>query len=222
MAFHGGVAYNQGMVRAFRELLELAPEDFLVPEHAATAGAVGAALLARKAGPRGSALPLSALRDYLAQPPEEGRAHPPLPDPGPPPGSHLAEVAEGELLDAYLGVDVGSISTNVVLIDAEKRVLAKSYLMTAGRPIEAVRQGLSAVGEVWASRVNVRGVCTTGFGALPHRRLPRRGPGEKRNHRAGACRRGDRPAGGYHLRDRRAGFEIHQPGRRRHHRLRDE
>jgi len=164
VAFHGGVSYNQGMVRAFRELLGLAPEDFLVPEHAATAGAVGAALLARKSGPRAAALDLSVLKTYLEHPREEGRTHPPLPDPGPPPGSHLAEVPEGERLEAYLGVDIGSISTNVVLIDEQKRVLAKSYLMTAGRPIEAVRQGLREVGDVWATRVNVRGVCTTGSG----------------------------------------------------------
>ena len=36
--------------------------------------------------------------------------------------------------------------------------------MTAGRPIEAVRQGLAEVGARWAERVNVRGVCTTGSG----------------------------------------------------------
>lgn len=164
VAFHGGVAYNQGMVRAFRELLELKPEQFLVPEHAATAGAVGAALQARQQGVRATAISLDALKAYLAAPQDKGDAHPPLPDPGPPPGSHLADVPEGERVDAYLGVDIGSISTNVVLIDADKRVLAKSYLMTAGRPIEAVRQGLTEVGATWADRVNVRGVCTTGSG----------------------------------------------------------
>ena len=96
VAFHGGVAYNQGMVRAFRELLELAPEDFLVPEHAATAGAVGAALLARKSGPRDAA-PDLAVVDRLTwrSRAKKGDTHPPLPDPGPPPGSHLAEVPRG-------------------------------------------------------------------------------------------------------------------------------
>ena len=163
VAFHGGVSLNAGMARAFREVLELQPEQFLVPEHAATAGAVGAALLARQQGASAVTLDLAPLSALLAQP-HGGPAHQALPHPGDPPGSHLYALPEGEIVDAYLGVDVGSISTNVVLIDEQKRVLAKSYLMTAGRPIEAVRRGLTEVGEAFAHRVNVRGVCTTGSG----------------------------------------------------------
>ena len=37
-----------------------------------------------------------------------------------------------EKVKAYLGVDVGSISTNLVAIDEQKNVLAKRYLMTEG------------------------------------------------------------------------------------------
>ena len=33
----------------------------------------------------------------------------------------------------YLGVDVGSVSTNVVVMDANKRLLSKRYLPTASR-----------------------------------------------------------------------------------------
>ncbi|MHB9133899.1 MAG: acyl-CoA dehydratase activase [Armatimonadota bacterium] len=164
VAFHGGVALNVGMVRAFREILELAEEDFIVPEYAPAAGAVGAALLARNAGERTAPLDLAPMDAFIARTHSLGMTHPPLPDPGPPPGSHLADIAPGPPIDAYLGVDIGSISTNVVLIDSEKRVLAKSYLMTAGRPIEAVRQGLTAVGDQFADKVVVRGVCTTGSG----------------------------------------------------------
>ncbi|MDZ7837047.1 MAG: hypothetical protein U5N58_03360 [Actinomycetota bacterium] len=43
-------------------------------------------------------------------------------------------------VDAYIGIDVGSISTNVVAIDSNKNLIAKCYLRTAGRPIEAVRK----------------------------------------------------------------------------------
>ena len=41
----------------------------------------------------------------------------------------------------YLGVDVGSTSTKAVILDESgKEILAKNYLMTAGRPVDAVKQ----------------------------------------------------------------------------------
>jgi len=46
-----------------------------------------------------------------------------------------------EPINAYVGVDVGSISTNVVVLSEDGKVLARRYLMTAGRPIEAVVRG---------------------------------------------------------------------------------
>jgi predicted CoA-substrate-specific enzyme activase len=69
-----------------------------------------------------------------------------------------------KLIPAFLGIDVGSISTNVVLIDSQKKVLAKRYLMTAGRPIEAVRKGLDEIGQEIKTRVRICGVGTTGSG----------------------------------------------------------
>jgi activator of 2-hydroxyglutaryl-CoA dehydratase len=39
---------------------------------------------------------------------------------------------------AYLGIDVGSISTNLVLVDDSGRVLHKKYLRTHGQPMKAM------------------------------------------------------------------------------------
>ncbi len=44
------------------------------------------------------------------------------------------------------------------------RVLSKRYLPTAGRPIEAVKQGLAEVGEEIGARVKILGAGTTGSG----------------------------------------------------------
>ncbi|MBN2372766.1 CoA activase [bacterium] len=70
----------------------------------------------------------------------------------------------GKRIGAYLGIDIGSISTNLVVIDLEGRVLAKRYLMTAGRPIEAVRQGLDEIGREIGDHIEILGVGTTGSG----------------------------------------------------------
>jgi predicted CoA-substrate-specific enzyme activase len=41
----------------------------------------------------------------------------------------------------YLGVDVGSVSTDLVLIDENMNVIEKLYLRTKGRPIKAIQEG---------------------------------------------------------------------------------
>lgn len=67
-------------------------------------------------------------------------------------------------IKAYLGIDIGSISTNLVLIDENKNVVIKKYLSTAGRPIEAVKKGLKEIREEIVDEIDVLGVGTTGSG----------------------------------------------------------
>ena len=43
---------------------------------------------------------------------------------------------------ANLGIDVGSVSTNIVLIDQANRLIDKLYLRTNGKPIQILQQGL--------------------------------------------------------------------------------
>ena len=42
--------------------------------------------------------------------------------------------------NAYLGIDIGSISTKGVIIDENHQILASSYLQTEGNPISAVKK----------------------------------------------------------------------------------
>lgn len=42
--------------------------------------------------------------------------------------------------DAFYGIDIGSISTKGVIIDADNNILAQDYLMTHGNPIDAVKR----------------------------------------------------------------------------------
>ncbi|MDR1193257.1 MAG: acyl-CoA dehydratase activase [Peptococcaceae bacterium] len=41
---------------------------------------------------------------------------------------------------AYLGIDIGSISTKGVIIDGQNRILASEYLWTEGNPVQAVKK----------------------------------------------------------------------------------
>ncbi|MBS3948598.1 MAG: 2-hydroxyglutaryl-CoA dehydratase [Dethiobacter sp.] len=63
----------------------------------------------------------------------------------------------------YLGIDVGSVSTNLVVIDGDSRVLVALYLRTRGQPILAVQEGMRQVDEALKGKVvEICGVGTTG------------------------------------------------------------
>ncbi|MBM4285973.1 MAG: CoA activase [Deltaproteobacteria bacterium] len=167
VAFQGGVAHNLGVRQAFVQVLELADQDFIIPPHFCALGAVGAVLVAREHPPADFRLNLDLLETHLQREAEPARSLPSLTPPavlGPEHYQVLDPPPPGAEVEAYLGVDVGSISTNVVVIDAAGQVLAREYLMTAGRPLEAITEGLRRVGQHLAGRVKIMGAATTGSG----------------------------------------------------------
>jgi predicted CoA-substrate-specific enzyme activase len=62
----------------------------------------------------------------------------------------------------YLGIDVGSITTKMVIIDEADRVLSKIYLRNSGRPIEAIQKGMEFLRDQLGSGIPIQGVATTG------------------------------------------------------------
>jgi predicted CoA-substrate-specific enzyme activase len=62
----------------------------------------------------------------------------------------------------YLGVDVGSVSTNFVILDEDLEVRAWVYRRTQGQPIVAVQRGLEELAEKLDESVEIRGVGVTG------------------------------------------------------------
>jgi predicted CoA-substrate-specific enzyme activase len=66
-------------------------------------------------------------------------------------------------MEAYLGIDVGSVTTKVVLIDREGSVLWSSYKKTKGQPIRALQSAFSAVRRDMGD-MEIKGVGTTGSG----------------------------------------------------------
>jgi len=64
----------------------------------------------------------------------------------------------------YLGVDVGSVSTNIVLLDENDKVLEHLYLRTQGQPITAVQTGLNHIRKKLGPDMEIGAVGTTGSG----------------------------------------------------------
>ncbi len=167
LAFHGGLAANPGMVRAIKEVFETDDDQLVIPEHFAAMGAIGAVFKARESGIQMPDLDkLEELRCYQVHAGDEKDLEPLSIEKSTIEPSRLVTptVAPGQKIPAYLGVDIGSISTCLAVIDTDTNVLAKEYLMTAGRPLEAVQEGLRRIGEKYGDIFDIRGVGTTGSG----------------------------------------------------------
>ena len=172
VSFQGGVAANSGIVRAFREIFNI--DEIIIPKYFAFMGAIGAALKDIKSNTR-NAFDIKNLEDQINSIRISGNGRSPLIIKGDDFfRRHLQNADYGikseirnlksETINAYLGIDIGSISTNLAVIDEQGRLLSKRYLMTAGRSIDAVMQGLREVGEEIGDKVEILGVGTTGSG----------------------------------------------------------
>ncbi|MFH1550598.1 MAG: acyl-CoA dehydratase activase [Planctomycetota bacterium] len=164
VVFQGGVAANKGMIRAFEDVLGLKEGELIIPKRFASMGAIGAVLAAREQNKMKPFKGTAAVEEFLNNREVHFDTLSPLKGDGYPIILGTEELQENGKAEAYVGVDVGSISTCVIVIDKDKRVLARRYLMTAGRPLKAVTAGLCEIGEEVGDRVVVRGCATTGSG----------------------------------------------------------
>jgi predicted CoA-substrate-specific enzyme activase len=173
VALIGAVSQNSGVVQALTEAFRLAPGAIVVPDLYAWFGALGCALLEREEQRT------SATRHVRTLPVINGD-HPSAKGRVPfdplslenvlllrdhPEASRTEPLPEGDTkIPAYLGIDVGSVSTNLALLDEEGRLLHEIYLRTVGRPIEVVHEGLQEIDRLLGARIDIRGVGTTGSG----------------------------------------------------------
>lgn len=65
---------------------------------------------------------------------------------------------------AYLGIDAGSTTTKMVLIDPDYRLLYSDYRNNMGHPVEVVREQLTELYRLMGDRVQIAGSTVTGYG----------------------------------------------------------
>ncbi len=65
-------------------------------------------------------------------------------------------------MEAYLGIDVGSVTTKFAVLDESDELITNLYLLTEGKPIEMVQKGLRQVKQQLPKDVDICGVATTG------------------------------------------------------------
>ena len=67
-------------------------------------------------------------------------------------------------LTSYLGIDVGSVTTKVAIVDENGKYVDSYMLRTAGKPVLAVQEGLKHLKANATQEYNIQGVGTTGSG----------------------------------------------------------
>ncbi|HUT79175.1 MAG TPA: acyl-CoA dehydratase activase [Polyangia bacterium] len=176
-ALVGGGAVNPGLRRALAEACGMDETKFLAVSAPLSVGARGAALLADRA-PEVALATLAEL-DAAAIRRRRGRraaTMAPLPrieplvtsttgrEGGFRDGVASAGGEEPSEVEAWLGVDVGSVSTNLVLLTPGLEPVEELYLRTRGRPVEVLGEGLDLLRERFGDRLRILGCGTTGSG----------------------------------------------------------
>ena len=156
--FAGGVAANAAVVRTLSSAVSARnghQVQITVSERFRYIEALGAALLSKDKQARVRLLPETEKgQRYFEMPKLEKMS------------SHDSTSVRpiGQSCRGYLGVDIGSTSTKAVIIDESGSVLAKSYLMTAGRPVDAIKSVFGNLLKDGAAKVTILGVGVTGSG----------------------------------------------------------
>ena len=157
--FAGGVAANAAILKAIKSVLAAKnghAVQVTVPQNYLYLESLGAALLARGKQAQVLILPETEVKQHYFELP--GLVKYPAP-------VTSADLKITNKCHGYLGIDVGSTSTKAVILDdTGKKILAKSYLMTAGKPVDAVKQVLQNLRLDGADLVDISGVGVTGSG----------------------------------------------------------
>ncbi|MBF8257708.1 MAG: CoA-substrate-specific enzyme activase [Actinobacteria bacterium] len=168
VALAGGLFMNQGVIRAIQDTFGFGADDVVVPRGFAHMSAIGAAIAATEvpAAERKAACVEPSAPEVVQEPGKTFPTFPPLStekvvflrDRVAPPPKIVGKP------EVFLGIDIGSVSTNFTLTDWEGNLLKEIYVRTQGRPVQVVTDGLRDLQEEFGDSITVRGVGTTGSG----------------------------------------------------------
>jgi len=152
VSLQGGVMSNAAVVYAFRKLLDLEPDQIVIPPYFKVMGAFGCAALSRRnAGAfnklsladlirvaKGGLTRISAASSF---PPLDSSLNPPVQSMGAP------VACSGLKRPLVMGLDVGSVSVKGVIIDAAARIIRQDYRLSRSRTLETVEEVLGSLSE---------------------------------------------------------------------------
>jgi predicted CoA-substrate-specific enzyme activase len=161
--FIGGLSLNRLQVKAFHNYFP----GMVVPPLSTSVGALGAALLALKAGSEHGVdierLEALALAETLPVPtaPRLTLTKSTFSD-----TQEIVVMPRWHINKVYLGIDIGSTSTKYALINEKREIIHKNYVPTQGRPIEVTQRLLREMRSEIGDRIEIVGAATTGSGRI--------------------------------------------------------
>lgn len=66
--------------------------------------------------------------------------------------------------NVYLGIDAGSTTTKLLLIDEDANIIYKYYGNNKGNPVDVVKEQLAYIYEKYGDKIKIRGSSVTGYG----------------------------------------------------------
>jgi len=173
MFLGGPLTYNRGLRERFRETLHLSEENAVFPSYGLYPVAIGAALYAARAGMTTTLDELTARFADASIDAGETAHLPPLFESEAEYETFAARHAKASVPmrpladaagDAYLGVDCGSTTTKLVLIDEDGAILYTYYDSNRGDPVGIVREQLAKIYALCGERITIRAAAVTGYG----------------------------------------------------------
>lgn len=168
----GPLYYCKGLRERFKETLKLSDENAVFPEYARISVAWGASLFAAENGTETTAKELiskiASAKGGISSnrlPPlfENDEQYREFVD-----RHECADVPACKLSDysgkAYLGIDCGSTTTKLVLINDKKEILYSYYSSNNGNPVEIIREQLEKIYDLCGSNIHICGSAVTGYG----------------------------------------------------------
>jgi predicted CoA-substrate-specific enzyme activase len=169
VVFTGGVGFNLGIITALSDVLKLGEGELIVSDLCGNASSLGTALMALL---NNYEMDIPALLRFLEEHDscyEYSKSElPPLVQLGKGDSENKhrisAETTLNGTLSCFMGIDIGSTSTNVVLINSAKEIVDYKYVQTYGNPVAALQKCFSGILREWKGSLTVAGVGITGSG----------------------------------------------------------
>jgi predicted CoA-substrate-specific enzyme activase len=182
--FEGGpLFFNPGLISVFQERLGLKENEVIRPEHSETIVATGAALYWKNPMAEPKESTISHLIQQLKQGKQRKTDELPVPDriffnTNKEKSDFWKRLGESDQvkpvkagttgnIPVYLGIDAGSTTTKMVLIDTDGAVLDQFYARNEGEPLMVARDAVLKIMDRWQKRgipLEILGVGTTGYG----------------------------------------------------------